>query len=63
MKERAASGLRPKDIMPPTLVDQGTADGFWGACEPELLDATAAECKLNFKLRYHEGYGHAFNFI
>jgi hypothetical protein len=48
---RAASGMRPKDICPPALVDMGTADDFECHLTPDVLRDAAAQHKLNLTFR------------
>lgn len=63
IKARAASGLSPKEICPPALVDMGTIDTFEELVDPTLLQTTAAKHGLNLEYRWQEGYNHFYQFI
>ncbi len=60
----ACALVRVADQLPPTLVDQGTADGFLEEqLKTELLAKAAIETNHSIEIRYQEGYDHSYFFI
>lgn len=56
--------IRSGAVLPPTLVDQGTADEFLAdQLYPQNLEAACAARELPLTLRLQQGYDHSYHFI
>lgn len=52
IKAKIASGCAPKDVIPPTLVDTGTSDGWEKFLNSTELKNTAAAAGINMNFRF-----------
>ena len=56
--------VRNGAVLPPTLIDQGTADEFLAdQLYPQNLEAACAARNIPLTLRWQEGYDHSYHFI